>query len=287
MGGPCRLRLYGEVDLESAASAAEAGIRRLESRYSRYDPESLTSAINRAAGQAAVAIDQETAGLLRYADTAWRESGGLFDLTAGVLRRAWDFRSGRVAEQQDIDPLLSLIGWNRVEWSDDSVRLPEPGMELDFGGVVKEYACDAAAEILHNRGVDSALVDLAGDMVAIGAPEGESAWRVGIRHPRAETAIAGVELRDMALASSGDYERCIVVDGRRLGHILHPHTGWPVQGLLAVSVLAPQCLVAGSTATIALLKPAAEALNWLEDLGLPFFAVDAELACHGSIAAKA
>jgi len=87
------------------------------------------------------------------------------------------------------------------------------------------------------------------------------------------------------LASSGDYERCIEIDGIRYGHILHPHTGWPVSGLVAVSVLASQCLVAGSSATIAMLKPASEALDWLDKLGLPWLAIDAQLSCHGTLAA--
>ncbi len=284
MGGPCRLRLHGD-DLSEAAAAAEGEVRRLEARYSRYDPNSLASAINRAAGSGeSVAIDAETAGLLRYADTVWRESGGLFDLTAGVLRHAWDFKSGKPPSQDALDAVLPLIGWDRVQWNDNGVSLPEAGMELDFGGVVKEYACDCVARVLADRGIGSALIDLAGDMVALGAPPDETAWQVGIRHPRGEGAMAWVPLANLALASSGDYERCIVIDDRRLGHILHPRTGWPVEGLLAVSVLAPQCLVAGSTATIAMLKPADQALSWLANLGLPWFAVDADLACHGSIA---
>jgi thiamine biosynthesis lipoprotein len=98
--------------------------------------------------------------------------------------------------------------------------------------------------------------------------------------------LAGVHLPEGGLASSGDYERCLHIDGKRYGHILHPRTGWPVQGLVAVSVLAEQCLVAGSSATIAMLKPAGEALDWLDNLGLPWLAIDADLNCHGSLAAS-
>jgi thiamine biosynthesis lipoprotein len=287
MGGPCRLRLEA-VDnsvTETAIAAAVAEVQRLEQKYSRYLDDSLTSEINRAAGVGKpVSIDEETAGLLNYANTAWRESDGLFDLTSGVLRRAWDFKSGRLPEQAEIDALLPLVGWDLVQWSRDSVYLPRSGMELDFGGCVKEYAADSAAAQLRRHGVASALVDLSGDMVALGPPAGAGGWPVGIRHPEDKgAAVAQVLLPEGGLASSGDYERCLEIDGKRYGHILHPRTGWPTQGLVAVSVLARQCLVAGSSATIAMLKPVDEALRWLSGLGLPWLAVDSGLDCHGGL----
>jgi FAD:protein FMN transferase len=288
MGGPCRLRL--EVDdaasTGDAIAAAVAEVRRLELKYSRYVDDSLTSQINRAAGTGIpVPIDEETAGLLNYAQTAWQISDGLFDLTSGVLRRAWDFKSGRCPEQREVETVLPLVGWDQVRWDQDSVALPRSGMELDFGGCVKEYAADSAALQLRRHGVASALVDLAGDMVAVGSPAGTPGWPVGIRHPiDKDRAIAQVQLPEGGLASSGDYERYIEIEGKRYGHILHPRTGWPISGLVAVSVLAAQCLVAGSSATIAMLKPADEALDWLAELGLPWLAIDAELQCHGSLA---
>lgn len=287
MGGPCRLRLEVPEGFEPAAAlnAAEQEVRRLEAKYSRYTDDSLTTAINRAAGShIPTPIDPETAGLLNYADTVWRESNGRFDLTSGVLRRAWDFKSGRLPAQADIDPLLSLVGWGAVEFDTNEVYLPRKGMEIDFGGCVKEYAADSAAAVLRRQGVDVALVDLAGDMATLGSPAGARGWPVGIRHPaKTAEALAQVYLPEGALASSGDYERCIVIEGERYGHILDPRSGWPVRGLVAVSVLAPQCLVAGSSATIAMLHEADDALAWLETLGLPWFAVDAQLACYGSL----
>jgi thiamine biosynthesis lipoprotein len=285
MGGPCRLRFdcAGEALAVQAIAAAEAEARRLESKYSRYLPDSLTSAINRAAGTGQpVPIDSETVGLLGFAHVLWEQSGGLFDLTAGVLRRAWDFKSGRLPAQAAIDSLLPLIGWERVQWDQATIRLPVAGMEIDFGGCVKEYASDSIAVVLAGHGIGRGLVDLAGDMAVAGADSAAEPWPVGIRHPRASgSAIAHIALAGGGLASSGDYERCLLIDGRRYGHILSPATGWPVQGLVAVSIAAPQCLVAGGSATIAMLKPEAEALAWLAELGLPWFAVDSQLHCYG------
>lgn len=286
MGGPCRIRFHcAEADVQALIQAAEAEVERLEAGYSRYRADSITSRINASAGSGEpTPIDAETAGLLHYADTLWRESGGLFDLTSGILRRAWDFSAGTAPAQTDLDALLPLIGWDQVEWSGESVLLPEPGMQIDFGGVVKEYACDSVARGLRERGLESGLVDLAGDMVAIGTQLNGDPWEIGIRHPEAkQRAVASFPLSNAALASSGDYERCLYLEGERMGHILNPKTGWPVQGLIAVSVAAEQCLVAGSATTVAMLKPASEGLAWLELLGLPWLALDRELHCHGTV----
>lgn len=287
MGGPCRLRLEMEPGQDAAAAieVAVSEIERLENKFSRYREDSLTSRINAAAGSGRrTEIDAETAAILNYVDTAWQESGGLFDISSGILRRAWDFKSGRCPAQAELDELLPLIGWQHVQRDDNSVYLPREGMELDFGGCVKEYAVDSAAAKLRGIGVSAALVDLAGDMVATAAPEGKRGWPIGIRHPvDKSSAIASVELPEGALASSGDYERYIEIEGVRYGHILDPKTGWPVRGLVAVSVLAGQCLVAGSAATIAMVKPAADGLAWLERLGLPWLAVDVDLNCHGTL----
>ena len=287
MGGPCRLRFACADDVLAGRviTAAETEVRRLEQKYSRYLPDSLTSTINRAAGtQQPVPIDSETAAMLGFAHTLWQQSDGLFDLTAGILRRAWDFRSGRLPAQSAIDRLLPLIGWQQVQWDASSIRLPLAGMEIDFGGCVKEYACDSVGAVLARHGIERGLVDLAGDMVVVGSDSALEPWSVGICHPRrAGAAIATFSLAAGSLASSGDYERCMVVDGRRYGHILNPLTGWPVQGLAAVSIAAPQCLVAGGSATIAMLKPEGEALAWLAELGLPWFAVDSAMACHGEL----
>ncbi|MEZ5504225.1 MAG: FAD:protein FMN transferase [Halioglobus sp.] len=291
MGSPCRLRLEIPDTLcaETTIASAREEVARLERKYSRYIDDSLTSQINLAAGTGRpVSIDAETAGLLNYAQTLWQESRGLFDLTSGVLRRAWNFRSGRPPAGPEIEALLPLVGWDKVQWSNDEVYLPRAGMELDFGGCVKEYAADSAAIKLRGSGVIAALVDLGGDMAAVGVPRGTSGWPVGIRHPAGRRrAVARLMLPEGGLASSGDYERCLEIDGKRYGHILNPRTGWPAGGLVAVSVLAQQCLVAGSSATIAMLQPADEALDWLAGLGLPWLAVDAGLACYGSLAGSA
>jgi len=266
-----------EAEARVAAQRAIAEVHRIEAKYSRYRPESLLSRINAAAGGEPVAVDAETQALLDYAAACWRESGGLFDATSGVLRRAWDFAVARVPAAAEREPLLARIGWQHVEREEGSVRLALAGMELDFGGLGKEYAVDRAAAELHACGISSALVNLAGDLAVLGPQPGGSAWRIGIRHPRLAGAVAAtLDVASGAIATSGDYERYIEVDGVRHCHLLDPRTGLSAQGFRSVTVHAPTCLVAGSAATVAMLKGERDGLAWLAALGLPSYAILAD-----------
>ncbi|ROH85649.1 FAD:protein FMN transferase [Stagnimonas aquatica] len=289
MAGPCALQVYATetAGAETALQAALAEVRRIEAKYSRYRPDSLLSRINASAGQAeGIVVDAETAGLLDYAATAHAQSGGLFDISSGVLRRAWDFRAARLPAADELEALLPLVGWSRLHWQRPRLVLPVQGMELDFGGFGKEYAADRAAAVLLAAGFQRGLVDLAGDLRILGPHPDGSPWRVGIRHPRGgpEQAIAVVELASGAIASSGDYERYFEQDGRRYSHILDPRSGWPVEGSSAsVSVVADRCLLAGTATTIALLK-GAQGPAWLAELGLPWLAIGADGRAQGSLA---
>ena len=265
------------VHAERAARSAIADVERIEAKYSRYRDTSVVSAINRGAGGPPVAIDAETAALLRYADACHRESSGRFDVTSGVLRRAWDFRRDppRVPEPREIEALLPLVDWRGVAWNERTIRLQRAGMEIDFGGIGKEYAADRVATIAIDAGIAHGFVNLGGDVrVWGGRPEG-APWRVGIRHPRVEgESIGGIDLADGAVATSGDYERYFDAGGRRYCHILDATTGWPVQGWRSVSVAAPLCVVAGSGATVGMLLGDA-APEWLDAQGVDWLGVDA------------
>ena len=276
-----------EALADGAIAAAIADVRRIEAKYSRYRDDSVTAAVNRAAGGAPVAIDAETAALLAYADQCHRLSGGRFDVTSGVLRRAWDFRRSPpcLPDGATLTALCALVAWQEVEWDERSIRLPRSGMEIDFGGIGKEYAADRAAAILAECGVTHALVNLGGDVRALGGQADGAPWRVGVRHPRAPEAgasIASVEIADGAVATSGDYERYIEVDGCRYCHLLDPRTGWPVRAWQSISVVAPLAVVAGSVATIAMLL-ADDAPDFLASQGLPWLGVDAAGEVRGTL----
>lgn len=280
MGSPCALHLYARSAgaAEALAQRCRDEIDRLERRYSRYRNDSLTAEINASAGDArGVRVDEETASLLDYAQTAHRESGGLFDITSGVLRRAWDFRSGRLPAPEEVEALLELVGWQRVRWEPPRLVLPRAGMQIDFGGYVKEYAADRVAELCRRHGARHGLVDLGGDLSIVGPHPDGRPWRVGIRDPRdGARALRALGVYAGGVATSGDYERGMVVDGVRYGHLLDPRSGWPVDGLAGVTVLASHCLIAGTTSTIAMLSGVGGACAWLEAVGLPSLCVDRE-----------
>jgi thiamine biosynthesis lipoprotein len=156
------------------------------------------------------------------------------------------------------------------------LSFPGPGLELDLGGAVKEYAVDRVAGLCWDSGIRHGLINLGGDIKVIGPHPNGHPWAIGIRHPRDPKGIARtVYLKRGAMASSGDYERCIVVGGRRYGHVLNPKTGWPVSGLASVSVVAEFCVVAGSASTIAMLMEE-KGSEWLKSIGVVHYWVDVD-----------
>lgn len=288
MGSPCEFLFFGasRPSLAPIVEACGREILRLERKFSRYREDSLASRINRSAGDpAGIRVDAETAALLDFAETAHRESGGRFDPTSGVLRRVWDFRSGRLPDPVELEETLGLVGWSRLRWDRPRLVLPIAGMELDFGGFVKEYAADRVAEIARRAGLGSGLVDLGGDLAVVGPRPGGAPWLVGIRDPRRpDAAIARFALASGGLATSGDYERCMIVDGVRYGHLLDPRTGRSHRsGPACVSVTAAHCLIAGATATIAMLHSEDDAPDFLSRVGLPHLLVSQSGEVRGTM----
>jgi len=282
MASACELQLEGAEAglLAAAADDALAEVRRVEAKYSRFREDSVVSRINAAAGGEPVPVDEETAALLDFAARLFESSGGRFDITSGVLRRAWDFRRGVPPTDDMLHALLPLVGWGLVERGSGTVRLPRPGMEIDFGGFGKEYAADRAAAAAIAGGARHGFVNLGGDIRVVGARTDGTPWRFGIQHPRdAAATVASVELAVGALATSGDYERFFVHGGVRYCHVLDPTTGWPVQHWQSVSATAPLCVAAGALCTVAMLL-GPDALPFLQSQEAAYLAIDAGGALH-------
>ncbi|MCF2948452.1 FAD:protein FMN transferase [Paraglaciecola aquimarina] len=277
MGSPCALSLYCESKLQFEDLIAKSLelVNRLEDTYSRFKPESLLSKVNSAAGSdATFPLDDECWQLFNYADSAYKISDGLFDVTSGVLRQVWDFKSNKLPPIDKLEAVVALVGWHKIKLQQDSFSLPHEGMELDLGGIVKEYAADLLASTLRLSGCEFGLVDMAGDIAVVGPHPDHSPWNIAISNPAATTkAIATIPLMSGGLASSGDYERFIMLDGERHSHILNPKTGMPVKGLAGVSVWAPKCVIAGTIATVAMLKGDL-AKAWLIDVDCNYLAID-------------
>ncbi|HEY6529498.1 MAG TPA: FAD:protein FMN transferase [Cellvibrionaceae bacterium] len=270
MGSPCQIRLYAP-SRNSAQSVSQLLIneaRRFESKFSRYLSDSLVSRINQSQG-AEHLLDNETAAIINYAAQLFEQSNGLFDITSGLLRRAWDFSSAQVPSAQTIEKLLPFIGWQRVSWQNPKICLPDK-MQIDLGGVVKEYAADALARFAQERGISSGLIELGGDIRVFG----EHSWPIGISDPRQPSkALYQLRLQAGGFATSGNYQRYFIHNGQRYSHILNPKTGWPMITPAGVSVVAENCLIAGSVSTLALLMGETHCLQWLYEVGLPFLCV--------------
>lgn len=273
MGSPCEIQLFSDSRITAKHIARQLieEIERLEAKYSRYRSDSLVSKINAGTlDNLRVELDNETRALFDYALSCYEQSDGYFDITAGCLSKLWDFKMATVPSPDAIQEALANVGLHRLNWIDSRLQMP-PGMEVDFGGIVKEYAADTLATLARTLGCDSGLVNLGGDFAVIGPHPDSTGWPIGIANPENSTsAIAKLDLQFGGLASSGDYARYFVHEGRRYSHIINPKTGWPSQGLRAVSIAGDLCTVAGSMATIAMLKDELEAIEWLKQSGAPY-----------------
>jgi len=270
MASPCEVLCETE-DLAfaralGAYAAAEA--HRIDAKFSRYKAGSVVGDILASRG-GSITVDEETARLLDFGETLWRVSEGRFDLTSGILRHAWQFEEATDAPRPEhIPDLMRHVGWQRLQWTSPVLTLPV-GMEIDFGGIGKEYAVDRVADWAARESRDPVLVNFGGDLRAAGAAPASGAWQVGIESlAKPGQAARRLALESGALATSGDARRAIVIDGQRYGHILDARTGWPAPGApRSVTVAAPSCSQAGSFSTLAMLHGAeAEELLRAESL---------------------
>ncbi|WDT76823.1 MAG: FAD:protein FMN transferase [Candidatus Manganitrophus sp.] len=281
MAGPCEVL----IDTQDAAPAeklfrlAEEEARRIERKFSRYRDDNIIYRINHADGKP-VEVDEETAYLLDFAAACAGLSGGKFDITSGILRQVWRFDgSDRLPDPEAVAALLPRIGWSKVRWERPFFTLPA-GMEIDFGGIGKEYAVDRTAQLLSQHLQTGILINYGGDLFAVGPRVDGTLWQVGIDDPAAsgKKLVAKIPLKQGGLATSGDARRYLLKNNIRYSHILDPQTGWPVKGApRSVTVLAPTCLEAGMLATFAMLE-GSEEKTFLEGEGVPFWLVAGDSA---------
>ncbi len=257
MASPCEVLIETEdkTEAERLLEIAEQEAMRIEYKFSRYRDDNIVFEINNSNGKA-VAIDEETLRLLEFSDQCYRISEGLFDITSGVLRTLWHFNgSDNIPTQQEIDKVLDYIGWDRVEWDRQLISLP-PHMEIDFGGIGKEYAVDLVLGLLQQHSDRSMMVNFGGDCHASAPQSNGQAWITGIEDPDHIGEASGViMLKHGALATSGDAYRYLEKDGIRYSHIINPKTGWPaINSPRSVTVAAANCIEAGILSTLAMLQ---------------------------------
>lgn len=274
MASPCEV-LTEEAEHSTVQRLCDIAYRetkRIEEKFSRYRADSIVSRINGSHGRR-FEVDAETANLLDYAAHCHELSEGRFDITSGVLRRVWRFDGGdRLPAQAEIDALLAHIGWDKLSWQRPFLILPE-GMEIDLGGIGKEYAVDRCMQLLSQHTDESLLLNFGGDLTVNHPRRSGQPWQVGLDDPDAsgQRHRGEIAIDRGGLATSGDARRYLLKDGVRYGHILDPTTGWPVRNApRSVTVHAANCMMAGMLATFAMLH-GEEAEPFLKAQGVEFW----------------
>jgi len=279
MASPCEILIDSNDEALAAKlhQVAKTEALRIEHKFSRYRQDNIIWQINQSNGRP-VEVDDETAALLDYAQQCYELSDGMFDVTSGVLRNAWHFDgSDRIPDQKQIDVLLEKIGWPKITWQRPNISVPA-GMEIDLGGIGKEYAVDRTALLLTRLSSESVLVNYGGDLMATKARQNGQGWFVGIEDPKKlkkksakQISKTEFELVQGGIATSGDTRRYLLKNGVRYSHILDPRTGWPVRHAPhSVTVVASSCTEAGILATLAMLH-GKQAESFLKAQGVRFW----------------
>jgi thiamine biosynthesis lipoprotein len=251
MGSTYSIAIYGtdRIAMEAAVDAAFDEVRRLDDMLSNYKPDSEWSEVNRHAAEKPVKVSPELFRLLSACVVFSRESEGAFDVSVGPLMKVWGFYkgSGHLPHRPEVLAALTKVGYRhiRLDAATQSVAFDRSGVELDPGGIGKGYAVDRMVNILRQKGFHMALVAGSGSSIyGMGAPPSEpNGWRVEIRDPRSPSKVAAEAfLQDMSMSTSGSYEKFFRAEGRTYAHIMDPRTGYPAQGSVAVSVIAPRTI---------------------------------------------
>jgi FAD:protein FMN transferase len=235
--------------------AAVAEIQRIERLLTTYDEGSETNRINRNAGIAPVGVSRETFGLIERSIRISGVTQGAFDISYGsVDKRLWNF-DGQMQQLPDKElarKMVRLINYRNIllDRAGSMVFLKEKGMRIGFGGIGKGYAAEQAKKVMQNMGVDSGVVNASGDLTAWGLQPNGQPWTIGIVRPDVKGEIFSyLNITNMALATSGNYEKYVMIGGKRYSHTIDPRTGLPVTGIKSVTIITPNAEIADAMAT--------------------------------------
>jgi thiamine biosynthesis lipoprotein len=234
---------------------AENEIVRIENLISSWKPDSQISEVNRMAGKAPVKVDPEVIQLIERALTLSKITDGAFDISYASMDQVWKFDGSmdeRMPSQEAIRASVSKIGYQHIvlDKQAETVFLEKPGMKIGFGAIGKGYAADRAKALLIKMGVASGIINASGDLITWGRKPDQSEWMVGITNPLNKTKFfSWLPLTNKAIATSGNYEKKVIIDGVEFSHIIDPRTGYPVRGISSVSILSDSAELSDALAT--------------------------------------
>lgn len=268
------------ADGEAAIDAAMAELKRLDAMLSLYKDGSELTQVNQAAGRHPVKVSPEMIGIVSAAVEASKRSGGAFDCTVGPLVVLWQMRlkEGTVPTDQEIARVRPLVNWRNIviNGQASTLYLRKPGMIMDFGGL-KGYIADRTADLMKKRGIDNALIALAGDIWALGHREDGKPWRIGVQHPRdKDKVLAVLNLTDKYVSTSGDYERFVIREKKRYHHIIDPRTGKPSRGVISSTLIGDQGAVIDPLTKVPFILGPEEGMAIVSKAGAEAIVVDEE-----------
>jgi thiamine biosynthesis lipoprotein len=272
-----------DAQLEDAVDAAFAEMNRLDHLFSSYRPDSEISQLSRSPGGGKVSAD--TAAVLALGLEVAHRSGGAFDLTLGRLKSLWgiDGDNPAVPGRQAIQDALVGVGPGALILDGRQLTKRAAQLQIDLGGIAKGYAVDRAIAVLREHGITSAAVNAGGDMFLLGQRSGRP-WRIGIQHPRQKDAVLEtVQVRDLAVVTSGDYERFFEQDGQHYHHIFDPQSGFPARGCQSVTIIADSVALGDALATAVFVMGPQAGLRLLDQYpGTEALIVAADGSLHAS-----
>lgn len=288
MGTMARIQVFN-ANQEDALEDAFARVEELDEMFAMENPDSEISAINEASGIEPVEVSDEVFHVMEVAMEYAEQSNGTFDPTIGVITELWHIgqEDAAVPEEEELDQVLDLVDYTLVEMDEEAqtIYLPVEGMTLDLGAIAKGFITDEAARILVEHGVDTAIVDMGGDIFVLGssARGPEEPWNVGIQDPfegRGEI-IGMLPITNEAIVTSGIYERVLEEDGNSYHHLLNPETGYPFENEIAgISVIAESALDGDAMSTVIFslgVEAGLDFANTLEDVEVVFVTEDQEV----------
>ncbi|UCG77461.1 MAG: FAD:protein FMN transferase [Nitrospirota bacterium] len=255
-------------------------ITKLSELANFYSEKSELTAVNLSAGKKPVKVSPELFEIIRLSLDIAGRTGGAFDPTMGAVTALWDFHDEVLPDDTKLNEKAKLVSYKSVVLNDKkgTVFLKKEGMKIDLGGIAKGYAADIAIDLLKGDGIESALVSVAGDIRAYGSKPDGSPWMIGIRDPRpaspTENILAALPLQEMAISTSGDYQRFFIREGTRYHHLLSPKNGRPVKGTQSVSIISDKAVITDSMATAVFIMGPEKGLKFADKMGYLAVIVD-------------
>jgi thiamine biosynthesis lipoprotein len=260
------------VKAESLIDDAVVEIQRIESLLTTFSENSQTNQINQNAGIQAVKVESEVFELIVRAKRISELTDGAFDLSYGSLdKRFWNFDKtmAQLPDAQSAKEKVKLINYKNIilDKTLGTVFLKEKGMRIGFGGIGKGYAADKAAQLLRNKGVTSGIVNASGDLITWGNQPNGNPWTISLAHPDLPTeAFSKLNISNLAVATSGNYEKFVMIDGKKYSHTINPKTGYPISGIKSVSIICPIAELADALATPVTIMGVEAGLNLINQL---------------------